>query len=110
MDGRELARRAREQRPEILLIVASARHRLSADETPGGVFLPKPYSPYQLVDLVRSELDRRVGLRDGGAVEAHPAGEGPISLSAGLGLESAHASAGYLGGSVMDGARPAVVG
>lgn len=60
LDGRLLARRAIVERPELQLILTSGRHRLCAEEIPDdGKFLPKPYSPSELVDLVRSELDQR---------------------------------------------------
>ncbi len=60
LDGRALAQRAMVERPELQLILTSGRHRLSAEEIPDdGKFLPKPYSPRELMDLVQSELDQR---------------------------------------------------
>jgi CheY-like chemotaxis protein len=60
LDGRVLAQRAMVERPELQLILTSGRHRLSAEEIPDdGKFLPKPYSPRELMDLVQSELDQR---------------------------------------------------
>lgn len=46
IDGLELARRVRQDRPEIRVIVTSGRVRLGAEDLPEeGVFVPKPYLP-----------------------------------------------------------------
>jgi len=47
MDGAALARRARELRPDLAVIYASAHAALLKQETrvPGSVVLPKPYEP-----------------------------------------------------------------
>ncbi len=74
LDGRELAARVRAARPDIGVVFISGYapdpHRL--DEVPGAVFLPKPFSP---PDLLRVAV-RAVGRTKAGraAREARPAG------------------------------------
>ena len=58
MDGLKLARAVRGRWPPIRIIATSGRLRLSSDDLPeGGRFLPKPYSPHQVVSLL-NELTR----------------------------------------------------
>jgi CheY-like chemotaxis protein len=47
MDGAALARRAREMRPHLPVIYASARSQMldPAERVPGSTFVPKPYEP-----------------------------------------------------------------
>jgi CheY-like chemotaxis protein len=54
MDGTALARRARQLRPELAVIYASARAATLAQEArvPGSVVLPKPYEPAVLGPLL----------------------------------------------------------
>ncbi|MET0375804.1 MAG: response regulator [Rhizorhabdus sp.] len=57
LDGVKLAERAIKLRPQIRLIVASGREYRTDQSLPdNGKFLPKPYGPAQLVDLVQREL------------------------------------------------------
>jgi len=47
MDGAALARRAREMRPDLPVVYASARATLFKQDSrvPGAIFVPKPYEP-----------------------------------------------------------------
>jgi two-component system, response regulator PdtaR len=57
MDGVTLARRACTLRPELGIIVTSARGELSRPDLPrGGAFLAKPYGARQLLALIRDKL------------------------------------------------------
>ena len=57
LDGVKLAERAIKLRPQIRLIVSSGREYRTDQSLPdNGKFLPKPYGPGQLVDLVQREL------------------------------------------------------
>ena len=55
MDGVQLARRARQVRPDVGIIITSGK-RFVPDVPAGGSFLPKPYRPEQLAE----EVERRV--------------------------------------------------
>jgi CheY-like chemotaxis protein len=57
MDGVTLARRACTLRPELGIIVTSARGEASRSDLPGGgAFLAKPYGTRQLLALIRDKL------------------------------------------------------
>jgi CheY-like chemotaxis protein len=57
MDGVTLARRACTLRPELGIIVTSARGEVSRPDLPGGgAFLAKPYGTRQLLALIRDKL------------------------------------------------------
>ena len=58
MDGTALARRARELRPDVAVIYASARAATLKREVrvPGSVVLPKPYEPAVLGRLVNAAV------------------------------------------------------
>src|SRR4051794_33394264 len=57
MDGVTLARRACDLRPELGIIVTSARGEAFAPDLPGGgAFLAKPYGTRQLMALIRDKL------------------------------------------------------
>jgi CheY-like chemotaxis protein len=57
MDGVTLARRARELRPDVKLLVTSGRGAVSEGELPeDGTFLPKPYGSRQLSSAVERTL------------------------------------------------------
>jgi CheY-like chemotaxis protein len=57
VDGMGLARRAREVRPDVEIIVTSGREQLcDADIPDAGSFLAKPYNPRDLVALVLRKL------------------------------------------------------
>ena len=58
MDGAALARRARELRPDVAVIYASARAALLKHEArvPGSVVLPKPYEPAAVGRLVAAAV------------------------------------------------------
>ena len=58
MDGTALARRARELRPDVAVIYASARAAMLKHEArvPGSVVLPKPYEPAVLGRLVTAAV------------------------------------------------------
>ena len=52
MDGRTLARRARELRPDLAVVYASGSHKTIADAVPGSTFVPKPYAPADVCRMV----------------------------------------------------------
>lgn len=53
MDGMVLARRARQLRPDLAVIYASARAALKQEaRVPGSAVLPKPYEPAVLAELI----------------------------------------------------------
>jgi CheY-like chemotaxis protein len=58
MDGAALARRARELRPDLAVIYASAHAASLQQETrvPGSVILPKPYEPTVLARLLAATV------------------------------------------------------
>lgn len=57
LDGCALAKDAIAARPDLQLIATAGRNRYRNDELPDdGDFLPKPYSPAELVELVRRKL------------------------------------------------------
>jgi CheY-like chemotaxis protein len=59
MDGIALARRAREMRPDMSVIVTSGRRVIPPEQLPeDGTFLPKPYGSEQLANAVESTLLR----------------------------------------------------
>ena len=62
MNGIELARAVRERKPDVALILTSAGERPGPEALPpGGRFVPKPYDPRRLIDLLR---DAVIGLPD----------------------------------------------
>ena len=57
MDGVALARRARELRPDVQVIVTSGRRAIPLEQLPeNGTFLPKPYGSRQLSSAVERTL------------------------------------------------------
>lgn len=59
MDGVTLARRAREMRPDVSVIVTSGRSVVAPEQLPeDGTFLPKPYGSAQLTSAVERTLHR----------------------------------------------------
>jgi CheY-like chemotaxis protein len=60
MDGVTLARCACSLRPELGIIVTSARGEADPDLPRGGAFLAKPYAPRQLLALIRDKLQLAV--------------------------------------------------
>ena len=62
MDGIELAEALQEQNPNCKVILISgdpdwkARETLQGSGLEGFIFLPKPFSPSQLVRLIKSEM------------------------------------------------------
>ncbi len=58
MDGVTLARRAREMRPNIPVVYASARATMLAPDArvPGAIILPKPYEPALLGRLLSAAM------------------------------------------------------
>jgi CheY-like chemotaxis protein len=58
MDGAALARRAREIRPDLPVVYASARSNLlkAGDRVPGSAFVPKPYEPAFVGRLLTAAL------------------------------------------------------
>jgi CheY-like chemotaxis protein len=55
MDGIKLARAIRDRWPPVELVVTSGRHRLRADELPPRAkFMPKPYTPHVLVEVIKT--------------------------------------------------------
>jgi two-component system, response regulator PdtaR len=60
MDGVTLARRARELRPDVKLLVTSGRGAVAEGELPeDGTFLPKPYGSRQLTHALECTLRRK---------------------------------------------------
>jgi len=60
MDGVTLARRARELRPDVELLVTSGRGAIAESDLPkDGAFLPKPYGSRQLSSAVERRLAAR---------------------------------------------------
>lgn len=58
MDGLELAEKVSSARPDVEVIVTSGAVTVEQPELPSGAtFLPKPYRPEQLVDIVQQKLD-----------------------------------------------------
>lgn len=58
MDGLDLAETVGETRPEVPVIVTSGQVAVKPEELPNsGAFLPKPYRPEQLVELVHQKLE-----------------------------------------------------
>jgi CheY-like chemotaxis protein len=58
MDGLELARQVHDERPDVELVLTSGAVTLTEQELPDhGTFLPKPYQPQRLVQIVSSKLD-----------------------------------------------------
>jgi CheY-like chemotaxis protein len=60
MTGSELAQCARKLRPEIPVVYASGRPSKfnRAEQVPGSTFLPKPYSPYEVAQLVAKAVGK----------------------------------------------------
>ncbi|MBA2771926.1 MAG: response regulator [Pseudomonadota bacterium] len=57
MDGLQLARHVHEVRPDVAIVVTSGKQFVEEADLPGrGSFLPKPYRPEQLKQLVSSKL------------------------------------------------------
>jgi CheY-like chemotaxis protein len=56
MDGAALARRARELRPDLAVIYASAASLQQETRVPGSVVLPKPYEPTVLARLLAATV------------------------------------------------------
>ena len=58
IDGFEVARRARQSRPEtaVIYISGAAAARLPAERVPGAQFVGKPFKPYKLAELLRAAL------------------------------------------------------
>jgi CheY-like chemotaxis protein len=53
MDGLRLAAAIRERWPPVELVLTSGHLRVSAEDIPArGCFLPKPYNPQQLIDIL----------------------------------------------------------
>src|ERR671932_1337619 len=60
MDGVAPARRARELRPDVQVIVTSGRRAIPLEQLPeNGTFLPKPYGSEQLTSVVEQSLHVR---------------------------------------------------
>jgi DNA-binding NtrC family response regulator len=58
MNGLDLAHRVSVDHPEVELIVTSGAVNVADDALPDhGTFLPKPYRPERLVDIVAAKLD-----------------------------------------------------
>lgn len=57
MDGLKLAKFVKDRWPPIKIVATSGRVRISGDDLPeGGRFLPKPYSPAEVVKTLRDLL------------------------------------------------------
>jgi CheY-like chemotaxis protein len=54
MDGLKLAAAVRDRWPPIMIVATSGRVKLGAGDLPeGGRFLPKPYSPAEIMKILR---------------------------------------------------------
>jgi CheY-like chemotaxis protein len=54
MDGLKLAAAVRDRWPPIMIVATSGRAKLGAGDLPeGGRFLPKPYSPSEIMKILR---------------------------------------------------------
>jgi CheY-like chemotaxis protein len=54
MDGLKLARFVKDRWPPIKIVATSGRLRISRDDLPeGGRFLPKPYTPHEVISTLR---------------------------------------------------------
>jgi two-component system, response regulator PdtaR len=62
MDGLELARRVRRERPWVQVVVTSGRGQSLRDIPPGGIFLAKPYRGAQLVRMLREMIGEAAGV------------------------------------------------
>lgn len=58
MTGFDIARRARELNPNVVVIYMSgdSGHRFEAEKVPGALFLAKPFQPDALLDLLHQRL------------------------------------------------------
>jgi CheY-like chemotaxis protein len=58
--GYDVARHAREIRPDMLVVYTSggAREEFERERAPGSLFLPKPYLPSQVAHLLRATLQK----------------------------------------------------
>jgi CheY-like chemotaxis protein len=84
MNGYELARRLREQRPDLPVIYSSgysAERTKEEIELDGYAFLPKPYLPRQVAQLVRQSLDGAITLEKS-STSARPVARRPQSCAA----------------------------
>ena len=58
MNGVQLAGEVHDLRPDVGIVVTSGKHCINEDALPdAGSFLPKPYRPEQLLEVVTSKLD-----------------------------------------------------
>ncbi|HXH53290.1 MAG TPA: response regulator [Sphingomicrobium sp.] len=58
MDGLQLAHEVSANRPNVELIITSGAASVAEEELPdNGTFLPKPYQPERLADIVAAKLD-----------------------------------------------------
>lgn len=56
INGLELAQMVAQRRPEVKVVVTSGREWIDASRLPdSGVYLPKPYRPAQLTEVVRQQ-------------------------------------------------------
>jgi CheY-like chemotaxis protein len=59
MDGLKLARFVKDRWPPIKIVATSGRVKISEEDLPeGSIFVPKPYSPAQIVETLRELIDR----------------------------------------------------
>jgi DNA-binding NtrC family response regulator len=66
MDGLELAKVVSEQRPAVAVILTSACALPAADVLPpGGRFVPKPYDPDRVIEILRDAAGRARRRRGG---------------------------------------------
>jgi CheY-like chemotaxis protein len=58
MDGLKLARFVKDRWPPIKIVATSGRIKISEEDLPeGSIFVPKPYSPAQIVNTLRELLE-----------------------------------------------------
>ena len=61
MDGWEIARRAREMKPDfpIVYMTGAAAHEWTSQGVPGSILLEKPFAPAQVVTAVSQLLNKQ---------------------------------------------------
>jgi CheY-like chemotaxis protein len=58
MDGLKLAKFVKERWPPIKIVATSGRARIGEEDLPeGSIFVPKPYSPAQIVETLRGLIE-----------------------------------------------------
>jgi len=76
MGGKEMVELARQFLPQVAVLFVSGytagSFPMPSDDPSASMFLQKPFTPQELLAMVRQVLDRHAALRDGGATVAAP--------------------------------------